>query len=65
MVPFAKALVEAYPDRVLWGTDWPHPNMKSHMPDDGVLVDVIPRIAVTVELQHKLLVDNPMRLYWT
>jgi 2-pyrone-4,6-dicarboxylate lactonase len=64
VVPFARHLVERFPDRVLWGTDWPHPNMKSHMPDDGSLVDVIPRIAVTPELQRKLLVDNPMRLYW-
>ena len=38
--------------------------MKSHMPDDGKLVDFIPRIAVTPELQKKLLVDNPLRLYW-
>ena len=64
VVPFAKTLVEAFPDRVLWGTDWPHPNLKSHMPDDGKLVDFIPRIARTAELQRKLLVDNPMRLYW-
>jgi len=49
---------------VLWGTDWPHPNMKSHMPDDGKLTDFIPKIAVTKELQQALLVDNPMRLYW-
>jgi 2-pyrone-4,6-dicarboxylate lactonase len=64
VVPFARHLVERFSDRVLWGTDWPHPNMTSHMPDDGVLVDVIPRIAPTAELQRKLLVDNPMRLYW-
>ena len=64
VVPFARRVVEAFPDRVLWGTDWPHPNMKSHMPDDGQLVDMIPKIAPTAELQHKLLVDNPMRLYW-
>ena len=64
VVPFARRVVEAFPDRVLWGTDWPHPNMKSHMPDDGQLVDYIPRIATTAELQRKLLVDNPMRLYW-
>ena len=49
---------------MLWGTDWPHPNLKDHMPDDGLLVDFIPHIAVTPELQRKLLVDNPMRLYW-
>ena len=64
VVPFAAEVVTRFPDRVLWGTDWPHPNMKSHMPDDGALVDWIPRIAPTSELQHKLLVDNPMRLYW-
>jgi 2-pyrone-4,6-dicarboxylate lactonase len=64
VVPFARHIVETFPDRVIWGTDWPHPNMKSHMPDDGNLVDVIPRIARTEDLQHRLLVDNPMRLYW-
>ena len=64
VVPFARAVVEQFPDRVLWGTDWPHPNMKSHMPDDGLLVDYVPLIATTAELQRKLLVDNPTRLYW-
>ncbi|WP_370446828.1 amidohydrolase family protein [Saccharospirillum sp. MSK14-1] len=64
VVPFARTLVERFPDRVLWGTDWPHPNMKSHVPDDGVLVDVIPRIATTEAARQKLLIDNPMRLYW-
>jgi 2-pyrone-4,6-dicarboxylate lactonase len=65
VVPFARHLVETFPDRVLWGTDWPHPNLKNHMPDDGLLVDYIPRIAPTAELQKKLLVDNPTRLYWS
>ena len=64
VVPFARHLVERFPDRVLWGTDWPHPNMKSHMPDDGRLVDFLPRIARTEALRQALLVDNPMRLYW-
>jgi 2-pyrone-4,6-dicarboxylate lactonase len=64
VAPFARRLVETFPDRVLWGTDWPHPNLKNHMPDDGLLVDYIPQIATTPELQHKLLVDNPTRLYW-
>jgi 2-pyrone-4,6-dicarboxylate lactonase len=64
VIPFARRIVETFPDRVLWGTDWPHPNLKDHMPDDGLLVDFIPYIAVTAELQHRLLVDNPMRLYW-
>ena len=64
---FAEAvrpLVEDYPDRCLWGTDWPHPNQQNVLPDDGHLVDMIPRIAPTEELQHKLLVANPERLYW-
>ena len=65
VVPFAKRLVDRFPDRVLWGTDWPHPNLKNHMPDDGLLVDFIPHIATTPELQKRLLVDNPMRLYWS
>ena len=64
VVPFARTVVEEFPDRVLWGTDWPHPNLKDHMPDDGLLVDFIPHIAPTLELQRRLLVDNPMRLYW-
>ncbi len=64
VVPFARRVVESFPDRVLWGTDWPHPNLKSHMPDDGKLVDFIPRVARTAQLQRKLLVDNPLALYW-
>lgn len=64
VVPYYQAIVDRFEDRVLWGTDWPHPNMKSHMPDDGALVDYIPKIARTAEQQQKLLVDNPMRLYW-
>lgn len=64
VVPFARRVVETFPDRVLWGTDWPHPNLKKHMPDDGLLVDFIPHIAVTADLQQRLLVANPMRLYW-
>ena len=65
---FAEAvrpLVEDYPDRCIWGTDWPHPNMQDEVPDDGHVVDMIPRIAPTAELQRKLLVDNPERLYWS
>lgn len=64
VVPFARHLVEGFSDRVLWGTDWPHPNMRSHMPDDGALVDMIPQIAPTEALRRALLIDNPMRLYW-
>lgn len=57
-------LVADYPARALWGTDWPHPNMQDAIPDDGHLVDMIPRIAPTAELQHQLLVANPTALYW-
>lgn len=57
-------LVADYPDRALWGTDWPHPNMQDAIPDDGHLVDMIPRIAPTAHLQHMLLVRNPLQLYW-
>ncbi len=65
VVAYARKLVETFPDRVLWGTDWPHPNLKDHMPDDGLLVDFIAQIATTPQLQHKLLVENPNRLYWS
>lgn len=64
VVPFARCVVDTFPERVLWGTDWPHPNLKDHMPDDGLLVDFIPWIATTPRQQQQLLVDNPMRLYW-
>jgi len=64
VVPFARRVVESFPDRVLWGTDWPHPNLKDHMPDDGLLVDFIPLVVTTADLQRRVLVTNPMRLYW-
>jgi len=65
VVPYARTIVERIPDRVLWGTDWPHPNMPKEAPDDGVIVDMVPKIAPTPALQKALLVDNPMRLYWS
>ena len=64
VVPFMEMLAKDFSNRVLWGTDWPHPNMKSHMPDDGKLVDIIELFAPDMATQQKLLVDNPMRLYW-
>lgn len=64
VTPFSRRLVDEFGDRVLWGTDWPHPNLKNHMPDDGLLVDWIPRIAPSEAAQRALLVNNPMRLYW-
>ena len=62
-VPFAQALIEAIPERILWGTDWPHPNIAKHMPNDGDLVDLIPLIAPDPAMQRKILVENPHRLY--
>jgi len=62
-VPFARALLETAPDRIIWGTDWPHPNIKKHMPNDGDLVDLIPLFAPEEDLQRKFLVENPDRLY--
>jgi 2-pyrone-4,6-dicarboxylate lactonase len=61
-VPFAKACIDAAPNRVIWGTDWPHPNVKV-MPNDGDLVDLIPQMAPDPEMQQTLLVDNPARLF--
>jgi predicted TIM-barrel fold metal-dependent hydrolase len=62
-VPFAQALIEVAPDRILWGTDWPHPNITKHMPNDGDLVDLIPLMAPDAAMQTRILVDNPHRLY--
>jgi predicted TIM-barrel fold metal-dependent hydrolase len=61
-VPIAHAIVSAIPDRVLWGTDFPHPNA-THEADEADLVDLVPRFAPDSSLQHRLLVDNPARLY--
>jgi 2-pyrone-4,6-dicarboxylate lactonase len=61
-VPIAQALVEAAPERVLWGTDFPHPNA-THEADEADLVDLVPRFAATALAQRRLLVDNPARLY--
>ncbi len=62
-VPFARALIDAAPERILWGTDWPHPNVGQHMPNDGDLVDLFAQMAPEPALQKKILVDNPARLY--
>lgn len=62
VVPFARSLVEAAPSRVLWGTDWPHPNV-SHMPDDGDLVDLLSDFAPDETTRNRILVDNPATLY--
>ena len=62
-VPFARKLVEGFGERVLWGTDWPHPNHHGPIPDDGELVDVLAQIAPAEAQRRRLLVDNPARLY--
>ncbi|HEX9433086.1 MAG TPA: amidohydrolase family protein [Burkholderiales bacterium] len=62
-LPFAQKLIAAAPDRILWGTDWPHPNVGKHMPNDGDLADLFAQMAPEPALQQKILVDNPARLY--
>ena len=62
-IRFARRIVETCSDRVVWGTDWPHPNLLDQMPNEGLLVDFIRHIAPAPGLQQKLLVDNPIRLY--
>ena len=62
-LPFARKLLTEFPDRVAWGTDWPHPHHKGPIPDDGELVDLIAEMAPTPALLHALMVDNPRRLY--
>jgi predicted TIM-barrel fold metal-dependent hydrolase len=62
-VPFAQALIAAAADRVIWGTDWPHPNIKKHMPNDGDLVDLIPAMIPDEKTQKMVLVENPQRLF--
>jgi 2-pyrone-4,6-dicarboxylate lactonase len=61
-VTLAAALLQEFPDRCLWGTDWPHPN-HTHVPNDATLVELLPAIAPTADLMQKLLVTNPGRFY--
>lgn len=62
VVPFARAVVEVAADRVLWGTDWPHPNVR-HMPDDGDLIDLLADLVPDEPTRNRILVDNPTILY--
>jgi len=62
VVPFARALVAAAPDRILWGTDWPHPNM-TVMPDEGELTDLLAAYVPNAQTRNRILVDNPQLLY--
>lgn len=63
-VAVARRIVAAAPDRVVWGTDWPHPNVPNDMPDDGELVDLFARIVEDAAVRRRILVENPTRLYW-
>jgi 2-pyrone-4,6-dicarboxylate lactonase len=63
-IPFAQALVKAAPDRVLWGTDYPHPNVRT-MPNDGELVNLFAKTVEDDATRKQILVDNPAKLYWT
>jgi 2-pyrone-4,6-dicarboxylate lactonase len=64
-VPFAQALIAEDPGRILWGTDWPHPNITKDMPNDGELVNLFAKICPDPALQRRILVDNPTRMYWS
>ena len=61
--PFAQELIKVAPDRLLWGTDWPHPNIAKYMPNDGDLVDLLPLFTSDPATQQQILVENPHRLY--
>lgn len=63
MMPMIEAVVRARPDRLIWGTNWPHPICHVAMPNDGDLVDLIPKWLPDAELQQQVLVDNPALLY--
>ncbi|HUU72933.1 MAG TPA: amidohydrolase family protein, partial [Burkholderiales bacterium] len=58
-----RALIEAAPDHMVWGTDWPHPALEDFMPNDGDLLDALDDYAPEADLKHAILVDNPARLY--
>ena len=64
-VPFAQVLIAEDASRILWGTDWPHPNITKDMPNDGELVNLFAKICPDPALQRRILVDNPTRMYWS
>jgi 2-pyrone-4,6-dicarboxylate lactonase len=64
-VPFAQALIAIDPGRLLWGTDWPHPNISKDMPNDGELVDLLGEMCPDPRVRQRILVDNPTHMYWT
>jgi 2-pyrone-4,6-dicarboxylate lactonase len=64
-IPFAQALIQEDDSRILWGTDWPHPNITKDMPNDGELVDLFAKICPDPKAQRRILADNPTRMYWS
>ena len=60
-----EALIEEDASRILWGTDWPHPNITRDMPNDGELVNLFAKICPDPAAQRRILVDNPTRMYWS
>jgi predicted TIM-barrel fold metal-dependent hydrolase len=64
-VPFAQALIAVDGRRILWGTDWPHPNISKDMPNDGELVDLFAQICPDLAAQRQILVENPTQMYWS
>jgi predicted TIM-barrel fold metal-dependent hydrolase len=63
IVPFAQSLIEVAPNRIIWGTDWPHPNIVGQMPNDGELVDMLESYAPDKITREKIIVENPAELY--
>lgn len=63
VLPIAHGILDIAPQRVLWGTDWPHPVLRQEMPDDGKLVDLLSRLIPDVRMQQQVLVENPKHLY--
>jgi predicted TIM-barrel fold metal-dependent hydrolase len=65
VIPYAQAVIDAAPDRVIWGTDWPHSNnfAPGHTPNDGDLVDLLAQFAPDEQTRKRILVDNPAALY--
>jgi len=62
VTPFAQTLIEDAPDRMVWGSDWPHVSL-TRMPNTGALRNLLPQWAPDADTRRRILVDNPARLY--
>jgi predicted TIM-barrel fold metal-dependent hydrolase len=60
---FAQALVDAAPERLLWGSDWPHVFIRTAMPNDGELLDLFAKWVPDARMRKRILVDNPAKVY--